>query len=215
MKISLKWAASLVIIICLSAPYSLWAAPVLDAHFTPAEFNLTYVVGDFESENFSFAQTFTVGTSGQLTHIEVPLFLIASTGSDQLFLDLLTTSSGVPTFTSLAQSSIPHTDVPGVETWMTFDLSSEGLLVEPGDVHAIQLSLQGGGRVGWSARTTEPLYSDGQVFQSTGADWLDLSADLRFKTFVEPGSQVPIPAAVWLFGAGIAGLLGIRRKMKL
>ncbi|NOU21105.1 MAG: VPLPA-CTERM sorting domain-containing protein, partial [Methyloglobulus sp.] len=29
------------------------------------------------------------------------------------------------------------------------------------------------------------------------------------------GQQVPVPAAVWLFGSGLVGLMGLRRKSKL
>ena len=35
-----------------------------------------------------------------------------------------------------------------------------------------------------------------------------------FNDFYLSGSPVPIPAAVWLFGSGLIGLVGLRRKMK-
>jgi hypothetical protein len=43
---------------------------------------------------------------------------------------------------------------------------------------------------------------------------IGLSAqDVGYSVTLTP-SAVPVPAAVWLFGSGLLGLVGIRRKMK-
>jgi len=41
-----------------------------------------------------------------------------------------------------------------------------------------------------------------------------LTPNGREISFVAKYGQVPVPAAVWLFGSGIVGLVGVRRKMR-
>lgn len=36
--------------------------------------------------------------------------------------------------------------------------------------------------------------------------------DLQFRTYYDDTATVPVPAAVWLLGSGLLGLIGIRRK---
>lgn len=50
-------------------------------------------------------------------------------------------------------------------------------------------------------------YNSGRITVNGGKTWSTLStANLDSLT------QVPVPAAVWLFGSGLAGLMGLRRK---
>ena len=42
----------------------------------------------------------------------------------------------------------------------------------------------------------------------------DSAATGEINVLVEPPSAVPIPAAAWLFGSAILGLLGIARRKK-
>ena len=41
----------------------------------------------------------------------------------------------------------------------------------------------------------------------------DIGGDVRGMAFVTP-SAVPIPSALWLFGSGLLGLVGIARRKK-
>ena len=83
-----------------------------------------------------------------------------------------------------------------------------------------------------------PLYAIGVNFESPYVDWigaafidnLDLWADdflgipltgsqdiestWMWANFSEAPSEIPVPAAVWLFGSGLLGLIGIARKKK-
>src|SRR5215212_6922007 len=87
------------------------------------------------NEYQEYAQTFTVGKSGQLSHVEIygqgpwskPVILsihgFSGTVSDQIF-DSRTLAPGNPTF----------------KRWISFDLRSAGIIVNPGDVLAIALN---------------------------------------------------------------------------
>ncbi len=47
-----------------------------------------------------------------------------------------------------------------------------------------------------------------------GAAYYEVWASQTTITYLGPLSQVPIPAAAWLFGSGLAGLLGVARRKK-
>lgn len=54
------------------------------------------------------------------------------------------------------------------------------------------------------------MYLPGIISGKTGI-WAD---NATFDSFAVNGSPVPVPGAVWLFGSGIIGLLGLRKKLK-
>jgi hypothetical protein len=54
-----------------------------------------------------------------------------------------------------------------------------------------------------------PIVTNKLLFQGTSGDgWFSVSE------IQASGNAVPIPAAVWLFGSGLLGLVGIRKKMR-
>ncbi|MBI4774238.1 MAG: hypothetical protein HY788_08680 [Deltaproteobacteria bacterium] len=59
----------------------------------------------------------------------------------------------------------------------------------------------------------ENVYFD---FNVTGDDLVGVNCPLPLKTYAAIATQcvVPIPGAVWLFGAGLLGLVGFRKKIK-
>mgnify|MGYP000622033934 CR=1 FL=1 len=63
----------------------------------------------------------------------------------------------------------------------------------------------------WSADGTTSLDSDGDG--TPGARMVD-GPFPGFSANFTPGAPVPVPAAVWLFGSGLLGLVGIARRKK-
>lgn len=78
------------------------------------------------------------------------------------------------------------------------------------------------GEVGWgmdtlSSVTGDPQYAAGMAFTPVQARYLRISAtggDHHYSVGEVQafGSPVPIPAAAWLFGSGLAGLMGVARR---
>jgi len=63
------------------------------------------------------------------------------------------------------------------------------------------------------------LIQNSLVLVLSGADGLSMSdfINVSFQygtSFDEPNVVVPVPAAVWLFGSGLLGLVGIARKRR-
>lgn len=87
--------------------------------------------------------------------------------------------------------------------------SDDGGVADPGSVHGYDSFL--------SAVLTNPgLYfvSVGQYPNQDLSPGQDYTLHVSLENHVNP-SNVPVPAAVWLFGSGIAGLMGARRKKML
>jgi hypothetical protein len=87
--------------------------------------------------------------------------------------------------------------------------SDDGGVNDPGSVHGYDSFL--------SAVLTNPgLYylSVGRYYDSDLNPGQDYTLHVSLENHVNP-SNVPVPAAVWLFGSGIAGLMGARRKKML
>jgi hypothetical protein len=100
--------------------------------------------------DYDWAQTFTVGLSGQLTRVDVPVTKEAATTILPLRVEVRrTTASGSPTSDNaglLASASLAASLFPTYEQsdpqnpfWISADLSAANLRVSPGDVLAIVL----------------------------------------------------------------------------
>lgn len=178
----------------------------------------------------TFAQTFTVGISGQLSGVSVTM-----RSSGPVELRLLGTSAGVPTFTVLASALATPTsnDAP-----VYFDFTSNNFNVAVGDIFAIQpwttesngsavasqiVANVGGYPYPWPAGP-DPYTGGEYFFYDPGAginqwtpfvDYLEgqdaFRADMTFSTFVTP---VPEPSAMLLVASGLAGMALARRKKK-
>ena len=70
--------------------------------------------------------------------------------------------------------------------------------------------------VSWLAiGTSYDVYAEAEVDKYQAWFWQDDSAETgEIHVSVEPPSAVPIPAAAWLFGSAILGLLGVARRKK-
>lgn len=51
----------------------------------------------------------------------------------------------------------------------------------------------------------------GNAFESTVVDW-DFSGNVTGSSYSMTVTAVPVPAAVWLFGSGLLGLIGVARR---
>ena len=95
---------------------------------------------------------------------------------------------------------------PGDNTWANLNTSS--LTFSQGSVYTIRMT-GSGGSVGYAGGSAGP-YSGGDAY-IYGMPYEQY--DLTFH--VGPrASTVPIPAAVWLLGSGLIGLIGVRRFRK-
>lgn len=193
------------------------SASVLDQHsFTGLTPSVNAGIAYLSDASWGFrrAQTFTVGIDGYLNSVLVEFNAGVSqwpSGTIQEMRILKTTSSGVPTDTVLASVG-PFTltnDVFG-----TFDFSSYNLHLSAGSVLAFEIIGSGAAQMNNSTDPSSPYYptyqggSDFYINQPYGiANWTqNLGGDLRFQTYMNP---VPLPAAAWLFGSGLAVLFGV------
>lgn len=76
-----------------------------------------------------------------------------------------------------------------------------------GSILETQLTYTGGTLISGPTGTME-----GSIFNATSDDFsVDFTADT---VLAKAGPVVPVPAAVWLFGSGLLGLVGVARRKK-
>ncbi|MFH2063947.1 MAG: VPLPA-CTERM sorting domain-containing protein [Pseudomonadota bacterium] len=153
----------------------------------------------YKSDNFYWQQGVTAGNSGKLYSID--LFLFTSDVID------ITLFSGIPWQTSSPVFETSFSPTSGV--WNNIDVSSADFMVDVGTQFTIMLH---GSDPNTSLAGNSWGYSGGSLWFVSGsnAPW-ENNWDLAFNTYVET-SAVPIPAAAFLFGSGLIGLIGIRRR---
>jgi hypothetical protein len=174
----------------------------------------------------TLAQTFTVGTNGELTAIAISL-----DASSPITLNLLRTSHGVPTSTILASAAVPSPGNTG-GTWTYFDFSSSHIYVHAGEVLAFQPSTTvSGGQVlrDFVAYAGRPdPYSEGELYDihpETGIiNWQPYVNELIGQgviggvdaTFVTYVADVPEPStwAMMILGFAGIGFMAYSRKSK-
>ena len=188
--------------------------------FSDARYHNVYSYGPINAYQ-EYAQTFTVGKSGQLSHVEIygegpwfkpvtlSIYGFSGTVSDQI-LGSRTLAPGNPTF----------------KRWISFDLRSAGIDINVGDVLAIALSGDSNGEFEWiSSLWGNPklIYAGGGVYNrlikdSSGTPinmaWYPLDGtlaanDLLYRTFV---SVVPEPAMVPMVTCSLMGILLLTRR---
>jgi len=223
-KSPLKGALNaLVLLLAMLIAPVVTGASILDQSFIPST-SAAYEGNIYRSFDGLFyadhAQTFTVGITGQLTNIEILVWEWTSQITD-LFVDIRPTINGVPILDDsaiLGEVAIPASEISGFpHTFITVDYSSQNIQVAAGDELAIVLRMDPSGQGGdysWRGETGD-LYASGVAYTRTDTtDWFapmsgGLTVDYGFKTFVNP---IPIPPALWLFGSGLIGLLGVARR---
>ena len=183
------------------------ARAAVDQEFTGPGTDATVSMDDV----FDRAQTFTVGASGTLTAIELPIAKGGATlPDDALVLDVRgTNGAGVPleddgvvlaTATVLASQL---TQVLDPNAFFAIDLTSFGLTVTPGDELAIvarsTVPFATGRAFAWLAKLVEnDGYAGGDAWMraSTWALQNDGGVDLLFRTVVEAPESPATPAAI-------------------
>lgn len=100
----------------------------------------------------------------------------------------------------------------GLNTWLTLE-NATGPIANNGD----SVRLDNGSTTLLDSYLTYILPTAGQYFirvaHQTGNG--GLGGLTRGQNYVLNVSQVPVPAAVWLFGSALVGLVGMRKKSKL
>ena len=193
------------IVILLIAPRC-YANPILDQSYFGPYRNFVY------SGCCDAAQTFTVGLAGTLAQVSLDLYDLYPGLHGGPTLQILPTFSGVPSgnpLDVLATISLPEVSSSQL---LAVDVSSFNIHVNVGDVLAIAIDAS----FDWIAGsdTLGPMYPGGMAY-TRGLDqtvWSPIpSLDLGFQTFV----SVPEPAAVWLLGLGMLGLIGYAPRKRV
>lgn len=161
----------------------------------------------------NWSQSITTGIWGQLVGIQILIenwWLDPPLGEDFDFsvFDGGNPPAGSPLFSQ--QLTITRADFDEEELY-TWDVSSANLFFDVGDIFTFALSTQEDGYrlSGNDPYGNHPGYVGGELFKN-GIPSTE-PKDMAFITYVVP---VPVPAAVWLLGGGLIGLVGLRRRYK-
>ena len=169
------------------------------------------------------SQSFTVGISGKLDSVSFNILKFSGTTGD-LTVDIRNMTGGAPdqsSGSSLGSVTISNADIgvvggnPLPFTNILADFSSANIAVSIGDMFAFVLLSPIPQDF---AVQTDYLngYAGGSRFSQNGDgnSWSEFArADLTFSTYVDV-SAVPVPAAVWLFGTALIGLVGFGKRRK-
>lgn len=196
---------------------------ILDQSFEQSSASTGF--GVLNGESIYRAQTFTVGESGVLDHIEVLLRARTMPITLPVQMHLLSTVAGVPD-TVLANASVPASNIPvalsGIVTpaWVSFDFNAFNITVTPGEVLAFALSVQTSG----TESEVSGLfggnggYAGGSTFtkQGLGAWTSDGNGlDYSLRTYVNvTNNVVPEPTSMSLFALGTFGIGALARRRR-
>lgn len=198
------------------------AALILDQSNVPT----TSLLGTFDGAIVSgndLAQSFTAGLAGLLAQVDVLIAQNPDTPAGDVTLTIRSVVGGVPA-AALFTGTIPLASIPVQDSFTianapltSIDVSSAGILLNPGDVLAITLSRTGPGIMPWVTwRSRGDTYAVGNAFfgNASAGSWTSLAADdFGFQTFVA-AAAVPEPSSLAMAGLGTLGFLayGWRRQ---
>lgn len=178
---------------------------------SPFDFGPT--VGDYP--NYPVGQSFTAGLTGLLTQIDV--FSNGQImGTNDLTMELREGDGTAGTLLGSTTISVGNNAFDfGLGGYtVSIDTTGFGVNVTPGSVYTFLFTnVTGSGDLALrgilTAYDTDP-YAGGRAYEGPGygdqPTW-----DQMFQTHVQV-SAVPIPAAAWLFGSGLLGLIGVARR---
>lgn len=176
------------------------AALVLDQSYEEA--GASHFTGGIAG--YQWQQGVTAGMSGLLANVELNFF---GTGTTRVFIN-----PGAPWQTDAdAFSTAVTVSAPG---WTSIDVSSAGIHLTPGDEFSL-------GFEGFGSTVTFPsvigssgsgTYAGGALFfNGSGYTNGSLGSDINFRTYVDVAA-VPLPAAAYLLGWGLVGLVPFVRR---
>ena len=189
------------------------------AEVTVAQYDGPTTGSAFPGEYVLTAQTFTAEDTGLFASMSarVARNLPDLSGYGQLWLQLRTTSGGVPTSSVLATGSIDPAQTPG---WVTVDYSGSSVMLYEDQVYALSLASpltgprNGGPVYVWPFSSADP-YKGGGFFASydSGSTWINdiPEYDALFRITV---TSVPETSALLYFVAGSVSILAFRRRSK-
>lgn len=165
-------------------------------------------VGIPPTATVELAQTFTVGVTGTLEHIEFQLTRSSSTTTSAVAIDIVSTINGLPDPAAgvLATVSLPSSGIPVTPSHFTDMLTGVGisLTVSRGEVLGFVLSATD--LFFWTGRTDS--YPAGQGFRRVvPMSFSATDVDFGFRTFVDAASAVPEPTTLVLLSTGLLALL--------
>jgi len=177
---------SMVLLLGLSFQRTIWAQEILDQEHAPSGGFPSLAVAIDRSQ----IQTFTVGSSGILTRIEVQIAKEPQTVEDIVLSLWSTDALGLPA-ALLATASLPPSAIAGIggtRKFTSFDLSSAALRVSNGEVYAIVLDSNASNFSPFVERYEWELggqYERGVAYTKLGESFLADGDDLHFKTYVD------------------------------
>ncbi len=149
----------------------------------------------------SEAQTFTAGLSGWIDRVQV--YLSGDSNTEDLTVEIRTVnSSGSPTATVLASTSVPAAAISSTAGWVEADFSSPAP-VSSGTHYAIVAYAGGSDVYGWYSGGGDP-YVGGEQYSSSASppssSWTaNTGFDLAFREYVEsslPGTATAAPGSL-------------------
>lgn len=173
------------------------------------------------------AQTFTVGLTGVLARVDLPLYKNAAATGD-ITLAIRTAPGGIPNSDnaqSLFETVIPLSSLPthefGPDTLplTPINVSAGNIAVIPGQVLSISLSRTGAGSPPWAIwrYSVDDTYSGGDGFLRSGDSdaWtsIPVAGDAGFQTYVTTAaSAAPEPGTLALLALGSLPMVGVVRR---
>lgn len=165
---------------------------------------LTFNQGIPLPDDVPVGQSFTAGLNGILSQIDIFSNGPNSGGTAEMSIYSGDGFGG----TLLGSVSKTFGSTPGLDP-ISFDVSGLGITLTAGNVYTFGISSFIGGQQIVSSNVNP--YAGGIQYNNPTYYGSTPSWDLMFQTQVQ---VVPIPAAAWLFGSGLIGLIGVARRKK-